>query len=190
MIDTNEFEVFVKDYQDMVYTTAIRLLGNPADAQDISQVVFLKAYDHFEQISGGGSVGGWLKTVTRNLCLNHLSRYRARWRFFSEMNSEEHETEFVDSLAAPDTMDQSLMESDYREILQRALLKLPEAQRVPLVLFHMDSLAYEEIAAQLGISLSKVKTDIHRGRHALKKYLTPSLRGEERWEEKHNEARA
>ena len=186
MIDASEFEVFVKNYQDMVYTTAIRLVGNPADAEDISQQVFLKAYDHFDDIRTSGSTGGWLKTVARNLSLNHLSRYRARWRFFSEMNSEESETEYVDSLAAPDTLDRSLMESDYREMLNHALLKLPPTQRVPLVLFHMESLAYEDIAAHLGVSLSKVKTDIHRGRAALKKYLTPSLRGDERWEEKHN----
>jgi RNA polymerase sigma-70 factor, ECF subfamily len=186
MIDPEEFEVFVKNYQDMVYTTAIRLVGNPADAEDISQQVFLKAYDHFDDIRSSGSTGGWLKTVARNLSLNHLSRYRARWRFFSEMNHEESESEYVDSLAAPDTLDRSLMEADYREMLNHALLKLPPAQRVPLVLFHMESLAYEDIAAHLGVSLSKVKTDIHRGRAALKKYLTPSLRGDERWEEKHN----
>jgi len=186
MIDANEFEVFVKNYQNMVYTTAIRLVGNPADAEDISQQVFLKAYDHFDDIRSSGSTGGWLKTVARNLSLNHLSRYRARWRFFSEMNNEENEMEYVDSLAAPDTLDRSLMEGDYREMLNHALVKLPPAQRVPLVLFHMENLAYEDIAAHLGVSLSKVKTDIHRGRAALKKYLTPSLRGDERWEEKHN----
>lgn len=186
MIDPNEFEVFVKNYQDMVYSTAIRLVGNPADAEDISQQVFLKAYDHFDNIRMSGSTGGWLKTVARNLSLNHLSRYRARWRFFSEMKNEETDSEFTDTLAAPDTMDQSLMEADYRDMLNRALLKLPPAQRVPLVLFHMENLAYEDIAAHLGVTLSKVKTDIHRGRAALKKYLTPSLRGEERWEEKHN----
>ena len=83
MIDANEFEVFVKNYQDMVYSTAIRLVANPADAEDISQQVFLKAYDHFDDIRTSGSTGGWLKTVARNLSLNHLSRYRARWRFFS-----------------------------------------------------------------------------------------------------------
>jgi RNA polymerase sigma-70 factor (ECF subfamily) len=186
MIDANEFEVFVKNYQDMVYSTAIRLVANPADAEDISQQVFLKAYDHFDDIRTSGSTGGWLKTVARNLSLNHLSRYRARWRFFSEMGNEESETEFVDSIAAPDTLDRSLMESDYREMLNHALLKLPQTQRVPLVLFHVENLAYEEIAAHLGVSLSKVKTDIHRGRAALKKYLTPSLRGDERWEEKQN----
>ena len=186
MIDANEFEVFVKNYQDMVYSTAIRLVANPADAEDISQQVFLKAYDHFDDIRTSGSTGGWLKTVARNLSLNHLSRYRARWRFFSEMGNEESETEYVDSLAAPDTLDRSLMESDYRDMLNHALLKLPQTQRVPLVLFHVENLAYEEIAAHLGVSLSKVKTDIHRGRAALKKYLTPSLRGDERWEEKQN----
>ncbi|MCI0747823.1 MAG: sigma-70 family RNA polymerase sigma factor [Verrucomicrobia subdivision 3 bacterium] len=190
MTDPDEFEVFVKNYQDMVFTTAIRLLGNQADAEDISQAVFMKAYDHYEQIGPSKTAGGWLKTVARNLSLNHLSRYRARWRFFSEFDSEESDAHFADSLAAPDTMEQSLNESDYREMLSQALLKLPSGQRVPLVLFHMENLAYEEIADKLGVSLSKVKTDIHRGRAALKKFLTPSLRGDQRWqEEKHNESR-
>ena len=57
MIDANEFEVFVKNYQDMVYSTAIRLVANPADAEDISQQVFLKAYDHFDDIAPAGARG-------------------------------------------------------------------------------------------------------------------------------------
>src|SRR5258705_10441024 len=87
MTDTHQFEVFMRAYQDMVYTTAVRLLGNEAEAEDISQEVFLKAYERFDDISKSPTAGGWLKTVTRNLFLNHLSRYRARWRFFFEMFS-------------------------------------------------------------------------------------------------------
>src|SRR5512132_1066678 len=89
MTDTHQFEVFMRAYQDMVYTTAVRLLGNEAEAEDISQEVFLKAYERCSDLSKSTTVGGWLKTVTRNLCLNHLSRYRARWRFFSEFSPEQ-----------------------------------------------------------------------------------------------------
>ena len=55
--------------------------------------------------------------------------------------------------------------------MEKALQKLPSAQRVPLVLYHLEGLAYEEIAAKLGVSLGKVKTDIHRGREALRQKL-------------------
>ena len=85
MTDTDQFEAFMRAYQNMVFTTAVRLLGNPVEAEDVSQEVFLKAFERFGELRQSPTVGGWLKTVTRNLCLNHLSRYRARWRFFSEM---------------------------------------------------------------------------------------------------------
>ena len=75
----------MRAYQDMVYSTASRLTGNEAQAEDISQEVFVRAYEHFSDLRGSATAGGWLKTVATNLALNHLNRYRRRWRFFSEM---------------------------------------------------------------------------------------------------------
>ena len=179
MTDPQQFEAFVKSYQNMVFSTAIRLLGNETEAEDMSQEVFLKAYERFEGLSVSPTVGGWLKTVTRNLCLNHLSRYRARWRFFSEMKGENDEEEREVEWAAPDTHEQQVDRADHRALLEAALHKLPAAQRVPLVLYHFEDMGYEEIAAKLRISLSKVKTDIHRGREALKRKLKLGAAGEE-----------
>jgi RNA polymerase sigma-70 factor (ECF subfamily) len=171
MIDPQQFEAFVKAYQNMVFTSAMRLLGRESDAEDIAQEVFLKAYDRFGELGESPTAGGWLKTVTRNLCLNHLARYRARWRFFSEMTTGEEGEEKEVDWAAPDTHDADLAASDRRRLLEMALQKLPPAQRVPLVLFHFDGLAYEDIAKRMGVSLAKVKTDIHRAREALRKRL-------------------
>ena len=175
MSDPIQFESFMRDYQNMVFSTAYRLLGRESDAEDIAQEAFLKAYEHFDELQGSPTAGGWLKTVTRNLALNHLTRYRARWRFFSEMGSAEDETEdFSASLAAPDTHEQHLDTADQRQVLEEALQKLPATQRVPLVLYHFESLSYEEIAVRLAVSLGKVKTDIHRGREALRRRLALS----------------
>src|SRR5258708_10310580 len=160
MTESIPFEGFMRAYQNMVFSTAVRLLGNDAEAEDIAQEVFLKAYERFAELSQSPTVGGWLKTVTTNLCLNHLSRYRARWRFFSEMLSRDGDEDASLEIAGPDNMHEKLGEADYRQLLEQALLKLPNPQRVPLVLFHFESLSYEEIAAKLNISLSKVKTDI------------------------------
>jgi RNA polymerase sigma-70 factor, ECF subfamily len=109
--------------------------------------------------------------VTRNLCLNHLTRYRARWRFFSEFSLEQKDDDREIEFAAPDTFEQDLETKDNRRLLEVALQKLPATQRVPLVLYHFEDLGYEEIAAKLRISLGKVKTDIFRGREALRKKL-------------------
>jgi RNA polymerase sigma-70 factor (ECF subfamily) len=175
MTNTDQFALFMAKYQDMVFSTACRLIGNQADAQDISQNVFLKAYQHFAQLADNPAAGGWLKTTATNLSLNHLSRYRARWRFFSEFRREEEDADFSDHLPAPPSFEESLPDSDYRALLDAVIQKLPNAQRLPLVLYHFEELSYDEIAARLRISLSKVKTDIHRARQALKKYLKPEL---------------
>ena len=178
MIQTDDFEAFMRAYQNLVFTTAVRLLGNSVDAQDIAQEVFLKAYDRFNDLRQSPTAGGWLKTVTTNLCLNQLTRYRARWRFFSEMTDAESDEESMESrLPAEDKRDLTEELDEKRHLLETALHKLPQAQRVPLVLYHFEEMSYEAIAAQLKTSLSKVKTDIHRGRLALAKKLGFTMEG-------------
>lgn len=179
MTDAHQFEAFMKAYQDMVFTTAVRLLGNEAEAEDVSQEVFLKAYERYGDLSHSPTAGGWLKTVTRNLCLNHLSRYRARWRFFSEMVCEDKNEDYEIDFAAPDTFEKDVAQHDHRQLLEAALQSLPAAQRVPLVLYHFEELSYEEIAAKLRISLAKLKTDIFRGREALRRKLKFNLPDEQ-----------
>jgi RNA polymerase sigma-70 factor (ECF subfamily) len=171
MTEAERFEEFVRSYQDMVYGVAVRLLGNATEAEDVAQSVFLKAFQRFDEIGTSDSAGGWLKTVTRNLCLNHLSRYRARWKFFSELEPLGGRHEDRIDLASGDSPGLDLERQDAREQLEQALRALPDHQRVPLVLFHFENLSYQAIAALLGISLAKVKTDIHRGREALKRRL-------------------
>ena len=180
-----DFTTFMRNYQDMVYTTAVRLLGNEAQAEDIAQEVFLKAYERWDNLSGSATVGGWLKTVTTNLSINHIQRYRKRWRFFSEITragDEGAEESPPVEFAAPDNFLDGLNQSDRRAWLERALEKLPEHQRVPLVLYHFEDLSYDDIARQLGVSLSKVKTDIMRAREALAKVLAQSGASHEKFE--------
>jgi RNA polymerase sigma-70 factor (ECF subfamily) len=172
MTELDKFEEFMKNYQDMVYSTALRLLGNETDAQDIAQTVFLKAYESFAGLSQSPSAGGWLKTVATNLCLNHLTRYRARWRLFSDVTSPTDDKDFVETVPAP-AQPNTFDETEQKRLLDAALRRLPDGQRIPLVLYHFEDLAYDEIARRLGVSLSKLKTDMHRGRLALKRYLEP-----------------
>src|SRR5258708_17506217 len=115
----------------MVFSVAARIVGSVADAEDITQEVFIKAYDRFADLQQSQSIGGWLKTVATNLSINHLNRYRARWRFFSE---QENEPELATPVEKPD---------DRRELLELAIHKLPYAHRLPLALFHLHVLSYD-----------------------------------------------
>jgi RNA polymerase sigma-70 factor (ECF subfamily) len=160
----------MRAYQDMVFSTASRLSGNDRQAEDIAQEVFLRAYEHFAQLRTSPAAGGWLKTVTTNLTLNHLSRYRKRWRLFSELRSA---TADEDSSAPeigapqPDELLANLGAEQRRVLIDAALRKLPAHQRLALVLYHFEEHSYEQIAVRLRASLAKVKTDIRRGRAAL-----------------------
>jgi len=160
----------MRAYQDMVFSTAARLAGNDGQAEDIAQEVFLRAYEHFGDLRTSPTAGGWLKTVATNLTLNYLSRYRKRWRMFSELrpadaDEESPAPEF--GAPQPDTLVADLGAEQRRALIDDALRQLPEHQRLALVLYHFEELSYEEIAAKLHVSLAKIKTDIWRARAAL-----------------------
>jgi RNA polymerase sigma-70 factor (ECF subfamily) len=162
----------MRAYQDMVFTTAARLIGDDRQAEDIAQEVFLKAYENFDQLRTSSSAGGWLKTVSRNLSLNHIFRYRRRWRMFSEMRQDDSEEDAPEvEFAVPDDVIAGVDAGVRHGLVEDALQQLPERQRLPLVLYHFEELSYEEIAERLGVSLAKVKTDIFRARGALSKLL-------------------
>jgi RNA polymerase sigma-70 factor, ECF subfamily len=173
--------MFMRDYQHMVFATARRLTASDATAQDITQDVFLKAWEHFAELRERIGAGGWLKTVTLRLSLNHLSRYRRRWRFFSELvptgatsggsDHEASDSEVEFAVETLDTVFASLADAQRDERVRAALTRLPAAQRVPLVLFHFEDRSYQQIAEDLEVSVAKVKTDILRGRIALAKLL-------------------
>jgi RNA polymerase sigma-70 factor (ECF subfamily) len=181
MTGADEFEAFVRRFEDMVFATALRLVGNPADAEDVSQVAFLRAFQRFADLRDNPAAAGWLRTVTRNLALNHLTRYRARWRVFSEFEAPgapgaddaDDAASYQDMLVSPSSPIAELEQAEAQGQLERALHSLPDHQRVPLVLFHLEDMSYQEIAETLRISMAKVKTDIHRGREALRKQLAP-----------------
>jgi RNA polymerase sigma-70 factor (ECF subfamily) len=179
MTDGQQFESFLHNYQNMVFSTAMRLLARQSDAEDVTQEVFLRAFQHFAELRESPTAGGWLRTVATNLSLNHLSRYRSRWSLFSDVftrtddSGDEHQVEIPSDTAIGG--DEQLAATERRQMVERALQSLPPAQRVPLVLLHFEGLRYEEIAERLGVSLGKVKTDIFRGREALRRKLRLEL---------------
>jgi RNA polymerase sigma-70 factor (ECF subfamily) len=161
----------------MVFTTASRLTGNDAQAQDIAQETFLRAYQNFSHLSESPTAGGWLKTVATNLSINHLTRHRKRWRLFSEMKADDSEEGAELEFEAPEELFAQLNALDRARIVEAALKHLPDHQRIPLVLFHFEEQPYEAIAATLKVSLAKVKTDIRRGRAALLPLLSQGASG-------------
>jgi RNA polymerase sigma-70 factor (ECF subfamily) len=182
MTEGQQFEVFLHNHHNMVFSTAMRLLAKQSDAEDVTQDVFLCAFQRFAELRESPTAGGWLRTVATNLSLNHLTRYRSRWSFFSDVFSRTDDSgeEYSVEPASETTVggDEQLAATERRELVERALQSLVPAQRVPLVLHHFEGLSYEEIAVRLGVSLAKVKTDIFRGREVLRRKLRLQLEQE------------
>jgi RNA polymerase sigma-70 factor (ECF subfamily) len=160
-----DFTQFVRQYQDMVFSTALRITADRGDAEDIAQDAFLQAHRWYGSLKDSPEAGGWLRRTARNLALNHVTRYRRRFVFVGS-GSDEGELE---GEAADGDTGQWLY--DQVHLVKQALLELPRKFRVPLVLYYYEDMGYAQIAAALKVSLAKVKTDIMRGRRRLRQII-------------------
>lgn len=168
------FETLFADYREMVFGVAFRHLDNSAEAEDVTQEVFFRLWQNYPERVGAQTVGGWLKSVARNLCFNHLGRYRARCETFTDLTRlDETRDRALENSAAPDVKDADHLAEDRWRLLSQALCHLTADQRSALMLHHVEEIPFPEIARQLGISAGKAKSDAFRARTSLRRRLQP-----------------
>ena len=166
-------------HQRLAYTTALRLLGEPAEAEDTAQDALIRAFTHISDLREGDTFGPWLRRITVNLSLNVLRR-RGRLRFEpleGTARADQGATaqrEFVDE-DAPAPEDEVLRDDLSAEV-GSLLARLPEEQRVSVLLRDAYDYDIAEIAALQGCGLSAVKMRISRGRKALRQLLVDAER--------------
>jgi len=175
--DTVAFAALVDKYQQPVLNLVARTLGDPTEAEDLAQTVFVQVWKSARRYRPAAKFSTWLFTIARNLCLNELRR---RARHPAEPLDAPHPEQEGEPLhpvadtraAAPPA---ALLQQELERKIEEALAALPETQRTALLLCRQEELSYEEIAAVLGCSLSATKSLIHRGRETLKARLKPYL---------------
>ncbi len=156
----------------LVVGTVGRMLGGFEGAEDIAQQVFVRAWRSAARYRPEAKFTTWLLTIARNLVFNEIKRRgRVVW---AAMESEEGITREIADPGTRDGLD-SLAEQEVGEAISKAIARLPEMQRMALVLRRYEEMPYEEIAEVLGTSLSAVKSLIFRAREELKKELRPYL---------------
>ena len=160
----HHFTEFVREHQDMVYSTAMRIVADPHEAEDIAQRVFVQAWSRFEELQGHENPGGWLRLTARNLSINHVRRHSKR----------RHLRGTAEELPRDDNEGTDDHEWLYAQadLIKSALARLPGRLRAPLVLFYYEDMDYESIAAALRCSIGKVKPDVFRARAGRKEILT------------------
>jgi RNA polymerase sigma-70 factor (ECF subfamily) len=153
---------------DSLYRVALRLTGNPAEADDLVQETMLKAYRAWDQFEQGTNAKGWLLTILRHAFINEYRR-RARhpetvdldaieaFSVFHELHEEDPQGAFFDRIVDDEVL--------------RAIDELPEQFRETVVLSDIEGLSYEEIARVLDVPIGTVKSRLFRARHLLQQKL-------------------
>jgi len=158
------WEDIVRTHSTRVYRLAYRLTGNPHDAEDLTQEVFVRVFRSLSSYTPG-TFEGWLHRITTNLFLDSARR-RQRIRF------EGLADEMAHRLAGSEpTPAQAFDDSHLDDDVQAALKALPPEYRAAVVLCDIEGFSYEEIAATLGVKLGTVRSRIHRGRAQLRSAL-------------------
>jgi RNA polymerase sigma-70 factor, ECF subfamily len=157
--DADAFEALYDDYHRLVYGVALRVLSDPAVAEDVTQAVFLKVWSS-PALFQGGNFGAWIARVARNRAYDVL---RSR--------SLRAESDFPESLVAEDALEDTALANVTAARVREALERLPSEQREPIELGFFGGITHEQIARQTGLPLGTIKTRIRAGLRRLRGFL-------------------
>ncbi len=172
--DFHAAEELLRLHQGAAYTAALRLLGEPADAEDVTQDALVRAYTRLSELDEGASFPAWLRRIAVNLSLNVLRR-RGILRFEgleggrNDDDSDGSPRDFVDDRQP--TPEEAALRSSLRNEVETQLRKLPAEQRVAVVLRDMYGYDVAEVAELQRCGLSAAKMRIARGRMHLRRLM-------------------
>jgi RNA polymerase sigma-70 factor (ECF subfamily) len=177
--EDSAFVELVRSYTGRLLATSRRILGSQEEAKDVVQETFLAAFQSIDRFRGDASLGTWLARIAVN---HSLMRLRSRKRR-PEQGIEELLPTFLpdghqvrDSALWEVSIDAEVERKEVREIVRRAIDRLPQSYRTVLLLRDIDELSTEEVAGILGVSNNTVKVRLHRARQALRTLLDPHFR--------------
>jgi RNA polymerase sigma-70 factor (ECF subfamily) len=167
--DERAFEDLVRTHQHRLFGVALRMLGNPAEAEEAAQEAFVRAHGALRDFRGDARLATWLYAIVSRVCLTRLAAGERRAVRYGE--------EGLLRLAHPgEGPDRAAEHGELEAALHRAIAELPEERRLVVVLRDLEGLAYEDIAQVLGVELGTVRSRLHRARMDLKDKLERFLR--------------
>lgn len=158
--ETAAFGELVRAHQTSVFNVCLRLMGERAEAEDAAQEAFIRAFGRLSTFQPERPFGPWMRRVAANLCLNQLDARREAVPLDEERDE-----------AAELTPEASRMQTEQSQAVRTALISLPAHYRAVVELRHFQELSYDEIAAELNLPLSDVKSHLFRARKLLAEKL-------------------
>ncbi len=169
--DELAFKYLVLTYQDRVYNTAISIVQNVGDAEDVSQEVFIQVYRSIHHFKGESKLSTWLYRIatTRSLDLLRSRKSKKRFGFIQRLFGDGNEPLFE----LPDFNHPGILleKKENAARLFRAIAQLPENQKIAFTLHKLENLSYQEISQVMGTSVPAVESLMHRAKQNLRKIL-------------------
>jgi RNA polymerase sigma-70 factor (ECF subfamily) len=176
--DKSAFDLLVRKYQHKVVKLVLRYVRNPAEAEDIAQEAFIKAYRALPQFRGDSAFYTWMYRIAINTAKNSLaSRDRSPIAYDIDLTDPEESHSVQTRLQDPDTPEGMALTEEIRGIVNSAIEGLPEELKTAIVLRELDGLSYEEIAAAMDCPVGTVRSRIFRAREAIDKRLREVFEG-------------
>lgn len=162
-------------YMQPLYSAAMRMTHNAADAEDLVQETFLKAYRAYESYEQGTNLRAWLYRILTN---TYINSYRAKKRRPEQSDVDEVEDLYIyrrlgglEGAAAGRSAEEEVLDQFTDEHVKAAIDALPESFRMPVLMADVEGFSYREIAEILDVPIGTVMSRLHRGRKALQKAL-------------------
>ena len=175
MADQVDFERDAMQYARQLYSAAMRMTRNPADAEDLVQETYLKAYRAYHTFQEGTNLKAWLYRILTN---TYINKYRKDSRRPSEVDLGTVEDMYLyrrlgseESAEAARTTEDRVLDGLVESEIKQAVEELPESFRMPVLLADLEGFSYKEIAQILDIPIGTVMSRLHRGRKAMQKRL-------------------
>jgi RNA polymerase sigma-70 factor (ECF subfamily) len=161
--DQRAFAKIIERHHDLVFAVVRSVLGDRDEVDDTVQNVFIKIYRGLSGFQGRSKLSSWIYQIARNQALNTATRYRPEVMPIEELD-----------LAGPESTgpEERYRNRRLRDMLEQAMARLDETQRIALDLYYMGGRSYNEIAEIMNVPIGTVKTHIHRGKIELRRIMT------------------
>jgi len=176
--DKGAFDALVLKYQHKLVKLVMRYVRNPAEAEDIAQEAFIKAYRALPQFRGDSAFYTWLYRIAINTAKNAVvSRDRSPIEYNVDRENSDESYDMQSRMKDPDTPEGLVLTDEIRSTVNAAIESLPEDLRTAIVLRELEGLSYEEIAATMDCPVGTVRSRIFRAREAIDRRLREVFEG-------------
>jgi RNA polymerase sigma-70 factor (ECF subfamily) len=159
--DLSAFEAIYRRHSGPLYSLAYRMVGNPNDAEDLLQEIFLLAYNKLPSYQGQAALGTWLYRVATNRCLDYLRSRASRNQAITEsLDDKDRPLSSAPTESTPERLD-----------IEESVAKLPDSYRAAFLLYDVEGFEHKEVAEILGVAEGTSKSLVHKARLKIREHL-------------------